>query len=153
MTCIELMAACRARHREIRELEEKIQDARDAMTGMSQASGIRGGGGGDRFAAHAARVDELLGRLQAARRKLAAEEPAVILLTADMPAQPRSFLRAFYGRGEAPSAIARANQCTVSNVYKGLAAGRALAAKAGPAAVESALPACYMKGWEEEERC
>lgn len=150
MTCLELMAACRARHRQIRELEEKIRDARDAMTGTNQASGIRGGGGGDRFAAHAARVDELLTRVQAARRMLAAEEPAVILLTAEMPPAPRAFLRAFYGGGEAPAAIARKNKCTVSNVYKGLAAGRALAAGIGEDKVEDALPIFYRNGLEDE---
>ena len=146
MTCMELLAACRARHREIRELEDRLRDAREAITGTSPAGGIRSGGGGDRLAAHAARVDDLETRLIAARRKLAAEQPAVILLTAGMAPAPRHCLRCFYGKGESPARIADKMGCTVSNVHKALAAGRALAARIAEEQVEAALPAAYWAG-------
>lgn len=145
MNCMDLLVACRARQRIIRELVDRLQDAREAVTGVSPVGGIRGGGGCDRFAAHAARVDDLETRLLAARRKLAAEQPAVILLTADMPAAPRRCLRAFYGKAESPSRIAEDMQCTVSNVHKALAAGRALAAGISEDQVDAALPVAYFQ--------
>ena len=145
MTCLELLAACRARRRIIRDLEDRLQDAREAITGVSPVGGVRGGGGGDRFAAHAARVDELETRLIREKRKLAAEHSAAILLTSAMPPAPRRSLRQFYGEGKSPAAIAQAMKCTVSNVYKALAAGRSLAAGIGEDQVDAALPVAYFQ--------
>lgn len=151
MTCLELLAACRARHREIQTIEERIRDAREAMTSVSvSGGGFSGhGSGGDRFAAHAARVDALQTRLILARKKLAAEGQAVILLTASMPDSPRRCLRAFYGKAMAPSAIAAEMGCTVGNVHKALASGRALAARIHDGDVEDALPVCYLRGEDQ----
>ena len=149
MTCMELLAACRARRRIIRDLEDRLQDARETITGVSPVGGVRGGGGGDRLAAHAARVDDLETRLIQEKRRLAAEQQAVILLTGAMSPAPRKSLRQFYGEGKSPAVIARAMKCTVSNVYKALAAGRALAAGIGEDQVEAALPVCYFERGEE----
>lgn len=144
-----LLAACRARVRDVAVLRDQLDDLEDNMTRL-------GGGGltgvavqhslGDAFAAYVGRRDDVSRRLMDAQRRLAAEQTAVILLTDDLPREKRELLRSYYCYRAGVTKLSEELHCTISNVYKRLTAAREALAGVTEEDVESKLPGWYTKG-------
>lgn len=146
MTMMELLAACRRHGRDADSLADRIEEMEAAATSATMAVGGAGGHAGpsDKYSAYMARKDELERRLKAARRALAAEQMAAILLTGELPDQQRKALRGYYVNGKSAAAIARDSGYSVSSVYKAMAEGKAALAALPEARIEEALPGWYV---------
>lgn len=144
MNVLDLLIACRAHGLEKRRLEERMEEMETAMTSLAISQDAPAhGSGGDRYAAYAARRDAAARRLAQLGRLLAAEGPAVILLSDTLPAVQRRSIREFYVKCESVNHIARAEGYTPSNIYKALHCAREAMAGLPDAAVKDKLPAWY----------
>ena len=103
------------------------------------------GSGGDRFAAHAARVDDLTRRVKAEQKRQRDDKKALAVLCADMEERPRAVILLFYGEGLSASRVAGETGQAQRTVYHHLAQGRSILRQAEGA--ERLLP----KGAREEE--
>lgn len=146
MTMMELLAACRRHGRDADSLADRIEEMEAAATSATMAMGGAGGHAGpsDKYSAYMARKDELERRLKAARRALAAEQMAAILLTGELPDQQRKAIRGYYLNGKSAACIARESGYSVSAVYKAMAEGKAALAALPDSRVEEALPGWYV---------
>ena len=100
MRAIELFERCRDRGEEIRALEDAIEDLENSVT--SCASGIGEtvkSALGDRYLSYLTRKEGMETQLRLLKRKRAAEQVGVILLTDRLPEEMRDAVRLYYGRG------------------------------------------------------
>lgn len=152
MNAVDVLTACRDHGREKTRLEERLEEMEEAMTGLASGVGLAvQAAPGDRFAAYAARRDDIERRLKRLGRLLAAEGQAVILLSDSLPDVQRKSLRDFYVRCSSVSKIAAAYGYTPSNIYKAMAEGRRALREIPEDRVAEKLPGWYVKEWEEAE--
>jgi hypothetical protein len=154
MRAIDIMENCRERDKMIRELQESIWRMEKQITSCGGGSGEGGGRGtpGDRFAAYVARKDEMEQELKLLRRKHAAEQVSVILLTDRFPAARRDALRLYYARGRNADQIAMQINYSVRHVERMLQECREEMALAEGAAVLGTLPGWYIALAKKEGR-
>ena len=155
MRAIDVMERCRDREKEIRKLEEAIWALEKSIASCGGALGQMGRGTpGDRYAAYVARKDEMERELKLLRRKWAAEQVSVILLTDRLPSARRDALRLHYCRGRNADQIAIHINYSTRHVERILQECREDFSRIRGPQVKGTLPNWYLdmarkEGWAE----
>lgn len=146
MKATELMQKCLDRIARIERMQADYEAMEEAMTSLAAATDqtVRGALG-DRFAAYAARRDDLHRAIKKEERLYAVEQVAIILLTQDLPGRERDSLRLYYCKGRTAKEISAVPKmtCDVRTVERYLQSGRAAMERTPEWEVECKLPRWY----------
>lgn len=109
MTALDMMTRLRSRYEQHKDLSEMLEIRRAMVTNVTAGYGERQGGSGakDRMAEHAARVDDLLGRIDRLKRAWALEMELCARLCEKLDSAERGVLFKYYGKNWSIPAIAK----------------------------------------------
>ncbi len=85
------------------------------------------------------------------RRRLAAEQVTIILLSEGLPGPERDAVRLFFGRGREIGEVARTLRQPPGEAYRLVESGRARMLDIPPGRIAATLPMWYMDAEESEE--
>lgn len=150
MDALTILKRCRAADEDIRRLEQRIQQRRDAMTSINapQAdpdSGSRGPRDPDKIGKILGDIDILERRLTARKQARNVELAAACVLLDGLQAMESSVLHAYYVRQEDTAVIARRMKYRDSYIRKIKARGERHLSAMAPEQVAATLPPWYLK--------
>ena len=156
MNAMTIMRRCRAAKSDIERIQQRIDQRRDLLDGMSAPLGDPNGGSRptgdlDKIGRILADIDELEREMEARKEAGDAEKAAALALTEMVPDTEGKVLYDYYVKRWDTPEIARKEKYTAGYVRKTKRNGEQLLEMLGPERVRSVLPAWYIKVKGESE--
>lgn len=150
-----ILRRCREAQGEMRSLQRRIQQRREAMTCITVApedgGGSTGGGCNDRYASFVGAIDEYETLLKQRERRYHAELSAACVLLDSLPEPENRVLYAYYVKRDKAAAIAVGLNFSESYVRRIKYSGEKLLRAMAPDWVLATLPDWYLQMEEQKE--
>jgi hypothetical protein len=156
MNALDILKRCRAAGDEIERLQQRIEQRREVLTGISapQADpngGSRGSADPDKYGRVMGEIDELERKLEARREAENVEKVAAVSLLDMLPQLESKILHLYYVKKKDTTEIARTEKYQTGYVRKKKREAEQLLDMLSPERVRGTLPAWYIKETEDRK--